>query len=136
MKFNSRLLTEGLVAQNLVRDPVPEGLDAGFDMRELRKKPTLEFCWPIAGQRTVNGGNPAQLRACNSNKTCEQQRARTGLVKLANRRPGSCAFKVATRQSFAIQAVTVTLKRYSGDEPFVELRCEQPLSFREHSQRG
>ena len=43
-------------------------------------------CWPLAGQTTANRVNRAQLRACNSNKKHEQQRARTGLVKLANRR--------------------------------------------------
>jgi len=40
----------------------------------------LPNCW----LNDCNRVNRAQLRACNSNKAREQQRARTGLVKLAN----------------------------------------------------
>ncbi len=52
IKLNSRLLTEGFVGQNLARGPVPEGLGAGFDMRELRTKPErLDFAGQLLAKR-------------------------------------------------------------------------------------
>jgi hypothetical protein len=61
---------------------------------EKRNPKCPKFCWPIAGQKTANEVSSAQMRACNSDKTREQKRARTGLVKLANR--------IAQKTNFAI----------------------------------